>query len=257
MELSLSHYSQLLRVSNVNSRWRAFSDQTKTPIKLTHKLSDLSFKCSSRSNGLSSFVVDNNTRFIGVIRGSSGPYRRSNPISASSQAGAPAAGSDTTTNKISTFIAVFLRFLRPYSLYETIVASVSMVARSWLIENLNLLNWSLLLNAFIGLFALFCLNVYYVGINQIYEVDIDKVNKPELPLAAGDLSVESAWLLVIAFAVNGLLIVGLKGSPFLTCLYSLGLFVATAYSAPPFRLKRFAFGPLFTIVMVFYGPLIF
>ncbi|KAH7568443.1 hypothetical protein JRO89_XS07G0299100 [Xanthoceras sorbifolium] len=76
------------------------------------------------------------------------------------------------------------------------------------------------------------------------------VNKPELLLAAGDLSVESAWLLVIAFAANGLLIVGLKGGPFLTCLYFLGLFVATAFSAPPFRLKRFAFGPMFTIVMM-------
>lgn len=79
-----------------------------------------------------------------------------------------------------------------------------------------------------------------------------RVNKPELPIAAGDLSIESAWILVIAFAVNGLLIVALKGGLFLTVLYSLGLFVATAYSAPPFRWKRFAIGPMFTIVTVLF-----
>ncbi|KAH7568434.1 hypothetical protein JRO89_XS07G0298200 [Xanthoceras sorbifolium] len=257
MELSHSlAYQQYSRIPDhvhvINSKCKGASShhhhQTNIPINIIKPapkyLSDFSFKYCS-INGLSSFGVHDNPR-----RRTAFKQRPVNFTKASSQAGAPAAGSDTTTNKLSTFIAVFLRFLRPYSLYETIVASVSMVARSWLIENPNLLNWSLLLNAFIGLFALFCLNVYYVGINQIYDVDIDKVNKPELPLAAGDLSVESAWLLVIAFAVNGLLIVGLKGGPLLTCLYSLGLFVATAYSAPPFRLKRFAFGPMFTIVMM-------
>jgi hypothetical protein len=32
------------------------------------------------------------------------------------------------------------------------------------------------------------MNVAIVGINQIYDVDIDKVNKPYLPLASGELS---------------------------------------------------------------------
>ncbi|KAH7568441.1 hypothetical protein JRO89_XS07G0298900 [Xanthoceras sorbifolium] len=248
MELLLSHYSQLLRVSNVNSRWRAFSDQTKTPIKLTHKLSDLSFKCSSRSNGLSSFVVDNNTRFIGVIRGSSGPYRRSNPISASADQLVEAAGSDHHHHPIpSTLAGACWRFLRPYAIYATVLAAASLVARSWLVENPNLLNWSLLLKSFFGLLALVSLNAYYVGINQIYDVDIDKINKPELPLAAGDLSMESAWLLVIFYAVTGLLIVGYSGGPVLLALSCLGLLVGTIYSVPPFRWKRFAVGTMVVI----------
>jgi 4-hydroxybenzoate polyprenyltransferase len=37
----------------------------------------------------------------------------------------------------------------------------------------------------LGLVALLCGNGYIVGINQIYDVDIDKVNKPFLPVAAG------------------------------------------------------------------------
>ncbi|KAL5976752.1 UbiA prenyltransferase [Asimina triloba] len=65
------------------------------------------------------------------------------------------------------------------------------------------------------------------------------VNKPYLPIAAGDLSVQSAWLLVLGFATAGLLIVGLNFGPFISALYCLGLFLGTIYSVPPFRFKRF------------------
>lgn len=66
-----------------------------------------------------------------------------------------------------------------------------------------------------------------------------RVNKPYLPVAAGDLSVQTAWLLVIFFAVTGLLIVAANFGPFITSLYSLGLFLGTIYSVPPLRMKRF------------------
>ena len=45
----------------------------------------------------------------------------------------------------------------------------------------------------LGLFALLCGNGFIVGINQIYDVEIDKVNKPYLPIAAGELSLPMAW----------------------------------------------------------------
>lgn len=70
--------------------------------------------------------------------------------------------------------------------------------------------------------------------------NVCRVNKPYLPIAAGDLSVQSAWFLVLLFAVAGLLIVGMNFGPFITSLYCLGLFLGTIYSVPPFRLKRFA-----------------
>lgn len=70
--------------------------------------------------------------------------------------------------------------------------------------------------------------------------NVFRVNKPYLPIAAGDLSVQSAWFLVLMFAVAGLLTVGVNFGPFITSLYCLGLFLGTIYSVPPFRLKRFA-----------------
>ncbi|EXB29328.1 Homogentisate phytyltransferase 2 [Morus notabilis] len=125
----------------------------------------------------------------------------------------------------------------------------ALVSRA-LIENPNLIKWSLLFKAFSGLFALICGNGYIVGINQIYDIGIDKVNKPYLPIAAGDLSVKSAWLLVVFFALAGLLIVGFNFGPFITSLYCLGLFLGTTYSVPPFRLKRFPVAAFLIIATV-------
>ncbi len=47
------------------------------------------------------------------------------------------------------------------------------------------LDWSLLPRAALGILALLCGNGFIVGINQVYDVDIDAVNKPFLPVAAG------------------------------------------------------------------------
>ncbi|PIN20424.1 homogentisate solanesyltransferase [Handroanthus impetiginosus] len=157
-------------------------------------------------------------------------------ISACSKVGA--AGSDPLLNKVFQFRDAFWRFLRPHTIRGTTLGSISLVARA-LIENPKLIRWSLLLKAFSGLLALICGNGYIVGINQIYDVGIDKVNKPYLPIAAGDLSERSAWFLVLLLAAAGLLIVGLNFGPFITSLYCLGLFLGTIYSVPPFRMKRY------------------
>lgn len=65
-------------------------------------------------------------------------------------------------------IDIFVRITMPCMFFYS-----SLVARA-LIENPNLIRWSLLLKAFSGLVALLCGNGYIVGINQIYDVGIDK-----------------------------------------------------------------------------------
>jgi homogentisate solanesyltransferase len=50
----------------------------------------------------------------------------------------------------------------------------------------QLIDWGLLPRAALGVVALLAGNGYIVGINQIYDVDIDAVNKPFLPVAAGE-----------------------------------------------------------------------
>lgn len=55
----------------------------------------------------------------------------------------------------------------------------------WASCALQSLDWTLLPRACLGVVALLCGNGYIVGINQIYDVEIDAVNKPFLPVAAG------------------------------------------------------------------------
>ncbi|KAK3446888.1 homogentisate solanesyltransferase, chloroplastic [Eucalyptus grandis] len=189
--------------------------------------------------------------------GASSPKSRSRPaprrsdgrslIQACARVGA--AGSDPILSKVSEFKDACWRFLRPHTIRGTSLGSFSLVARA-LIENSHLIKWSLLLKAFSGLFALICGNGYIVGINQIYDIGIDKVNKPYLPIAAGDLSIQHAWLLVIFFAVTGLSIVASNFGSFITSLYSLGLFLGTIYSVPPFRMKRFPVAAFLIIATV-------
>lgn len=54
------------------------------------------------------------------------------------------------------------------------------------------LDWGLLPRACLGVLALLAGNGYIVGINQIYDVDIDTVSKPFLPIAAGALPTSGA-----------------------------------------------------------------
>ncbi|KAJ9181235.1 hypothetical protein P3X46_009386 [Hevea brasiliensis] len=226
MELAFSPSSSF-RISAITSQ-----HQSKIPIKLTSKsLSDSFSKCSKILPSAGLYTHKSHLSFA--------PNRsfRRNSIWACSKVGA--AGSDPILNKIPDFKDACWRFLRPHTIRGTALGSTALVARA-LLENSNLIKWSLLLKAFSGLFALICGNGYIVGINQIYDIGIDKVNKPYLPIAAGDLSVQSAWLLVTFFVVTGILVVGLNFGPFITSLYCLGLFLGTIYSVPPFRMKRFA-----------------
>ncbi|PSS13768.1 Homogentisate solanesyltransferase [Actinidia chinensis var. chinensis] len=228
MELSLSTYSGLF--SAVSSHGGTSSRSKNLPIKHHSVSSHLSLKCSQNDSVAGSYSHRSCSRVC------SKRTQKCNSIWACSQTGA--AGSDPVLNKVSEFKDAFWRFLRPHTIRGTALGSTSLVARA-LIENAHLIRWSLLFKAFSGLLALICGNGYIVGINQIYDIGIDKVNKPYLPIAAGDLSVQSAWFLVLLFAVTGLFIVGMNFGPFITGLYSLGLFLGTIYSVPPFRMKRF------------------
>jgi homogentisate phytyltransferase/homogentisate geranylgeranyltransferase len=81
-------------------------------------------------------------------------------------------------------------------------------------------------------------NLYIVGINQCEDVEIDRVNKPGLPIPAGLLSVRAAWWLV---TVSGLLALAMALTQGWVETVAVGaaLAIGTAYSSPPFRLKRF------------------
>lgn len=158
-------------------------------------------------------------------------------------------GEEAKPPQILDFGRALWTFLRPHTFYGTLVASCSLAARVW-IENPNLLKWSIITRALCGLVELLCANSYIVGINQIYDVDIDKVNKPFLPIAAGKIRKKQAWFLTTSFLVVGLSLATLNSGPFLNSLYCLALLLGTLYTIPPFRLKRFPIAAFLCIASV-------
>ena len=81
-------------------------------------------------------------------------------------------------------------------------------------------------------------NIAIVGVNQITDVEIDRVNKPWLPIAAGDLSPGAASAIVAACTAIPLAMALTQGAEE-TVAVAAGLAVGALYSLPPARLKRF------------------
>jgi len=142
---------------------------------------------------------------------------------------------DTATGK--GILRSLYKFTRPHTIRGTILASIAGVARV-LLESPKALNWQLLPRASLGMLTLLLGNIYIVGINQIFDEKIDKINKPFLPIAAGELSRKLAWGVVMASLMGGLALCKAKFGPLIFGLYSFGLTIGTVYSIPPFYLKQ-------------------
>lgn len=75
------------------------------------------------------------------------------------------------------------------------------------------------------------------GINQVADLETDRINRPERPLPAGELSMRSAWVLIVLISTGSLLLAWRTGPAFFACV-AVTLPVTAAYSLPPLRTKR-------------------
>jgi homogentisate phytyltransferase / homogentisate geranylgeranyltransferase len=130
-------------------------------------------------------------------------------------------------------LGVLWRFSRPHTLIGTSLSIVSLYLIAASLDRASGaadLLWTLLAGA--------CVNVFIVGINQVEDVEIDRVNKPWLPIAAGDLSLEAGRRIVAVAAVTPLAMAATQGPAELIAV-TVALVIGWAYSCPPLRLKRF------------------
>jgi len=82
------------------------------------------------------------------------------------------------------------------------------------------------------------MNIYITGLNQVTDIEIDKVNKPYLPVAAGNLTKNKATILIVLCLIGSIFLARSAAWPLLGTL-SGSAFLGTVYSLPPFRLKRY------------------
>lgn len=132
------------------------------------------------------------------------------------------------------------KFSRPHTMLGTFVSIVS-ISLLALNANLPLSTASTIACIFKAVVPALLMNVCIVGLNQIYDIEIDKINKPYLPLASGELSVATAWWIVSG---TGLLSVALgvssHSAPLLwTLVGSLMLGIAYSMDLPFLRWKKY------------------
>ncbi|AHJ27069.1 homogentisate phytyltransferase [Nodularia spumigena CS-584] len=147
--------------------------------------------------------------------------------------------SGQSSNFQGNWLYAFWKFSRPHTIIGTSLSVWSLYLIAVAISATGFSNEQLIsvLGAWI---ACLCGNVYIVGLNQLEDVEIDKINKPHLPLASGEFSHKQGQLIVITMGVVALVVAWLTG-PFLLGLVASSLAIGTAYSLPPIRLKRFPF----------------
>ncbi|KAK1612961.1 hypothetical protein QYE76_036634 [Lolium multiflorum] len=143
--------------------------------------------------------------------------------------------------EVSKKLLAFQQFCRPHTIYGTIIGitSVSLLP----MKGLDDFTMTVLRGYLEALAAALCMNIYVVGLNQIFDIQIDKVNKPGLPLAAGEFSITTAVFLVLIFLIMSFSIGIHSGSAPLMCALIISFILGSAYSieAPFLRWKRHAF----------------
>jgi 4-hydroxybenzoate polyprenyltransferase len=105
--------------------------------------------------------------------------------------------------------------------------------------------WELLA---LGAVAITVLNSASNALNQIFDCEIDRINKPARPLPSGRIQRREVWAITITLYLASLLLAWQVNREFFLCF--LAIAVATyLYSAPPARTKRWGLGANVTIAI--------
>jgi len=82
------------------------------------------------------------------------------------------------------------------------------------------------------------LNAASNAVNQIFDIEVDRVNKPTRPLPAGELSIAGAWAVTVVAGAAALGIAWTLPPPTFA-IVAFTAAVVYSYSGPPLRTKRF------------------
>ncbi|KAE8676620.1 putative homogentisate phytyltransferase 1 [Hibiscus syriacus] len=152
----------------------------------------------------------------------------------------PGAYPNTPWNSVKNALDAFYRFSRPHTVIGTAlsIVSVSLLA----VEKLSDISSPFYTGVLEAVAAALMMNIYIVGLNQLSDIEIDKVNKPYLPLASGEYSTLTGILIVTSFSIMSFWLGWVVGSwPLFWALF-VSFVLGTAYSInlPLLRWKRFA-----------------
>jgi len=140
---------------------------------------------------------------------------------------------------MNTGIKAYVRLSRPFTLLAPAVGMVSAgVAGLGATPPPGPRPGATALRLLAGAALAVALNAASNALNQICDLEIDRINKPDRPLPAGRLSVRAASLFSAVFFALALVLAALLGWQVLIVVAG-GAVAVAAYSMPPLRTKRF------------------
>jgi 4-hydroxybenzoate polyprenyltransferase len=136
---------------------------------------------------------------------------------------------------------VLFEFSRPFTLVAPALGFASGAATAIGAVPRETFSRDLIVYPVIGLLMAAVLNAASNALNQIYDLEIDRVNKPRRPLPSGRLTLHAAWVFtattyVVALALAWMVAPGGRHQCF--WIVAIATAITFLYSAPPFRTKR-------------------
>ena len=147
---------------------------------------------------------------------------------------------------------LWFEFSRPFTLLAPALGFASGAVTAAGAEPAEPMSAALIVYPLIGLTMAAVLNAASNGLNQIYDLEIDRINKQKRPLPSGRLALGDAWIFtLVTYAMALVLAWFVAPGGRRECFWI--VVVATAitilYSVPPFRTKRFGIWANVTIAI--------
>lgn len=113
-------------------------------------------------------------------------------------------------------------------------------------------SWPLIVPPLLGALMAATLNAGNNALNQIYDLDIDRINKPKRPLPSGRLTIRQAWIYTVVTYTAALVLAWLvapDGRHECFWLVLIAVVCTFIYSVPPLRTKRLGIWANITIAI--------
>lgn len=148
---------------------------------------------------------------------------------------------------------IYSEFARPFTLLPPALGVLSGAVTAWGAHHTKApVTAALVLPVLFGTLMAAVLNASNNAVNQIYDLDIDRVNKPGRPLPSGRLSRHDAWLFTIATCVLSWVLAWFASPQGRRECFVIVVFTTLLcwiYSAPPLWTKRRGFLANLTIAI--------
>lgn len=138
---------------------------------------------------------------------------------------------------------LYMDFARPFTLVAPMLGFISGGVTAWGAHPITPYAPSILLSIALGSLMAGMLNAGSNGINQIYDLPIDKINKPNRPIPAGKMNIKEAWIVslifyFIAWTLAWFVVPYGTGDHSCFWIVIVASILTYVYSGPPFRTKR-------------------